>query len=359
MNETQMIEIPESFGDLTPAAPAQGMNRSSDQIRAAMRIYVTDGRITEEGLESLVRIFLHGKSRQLSFEQTAKLFNYSGSTLSRVFAGKYSGDMEEVIEKVDSFLALEAEREKMMGDIFIETSTWLKVASTCDLSIKRNAITRLTGVSQIGKTHALKEYKRRAKFQCCYVRIPAAPTFKLVVDAVCTAVGVNSSLRIEEARPRVANAIGRNTLIIIDELHELIMSAGKSTAMKVLEWFREIWDNSGCGMVLCGTSAMEDDLINDPKMKGWLGQLDHRCIRVTKLPNQIPGEDIDLAAKAYGITGNKACVENILKGIRMNRLTTCLNMTASWCAGNNKTKQTHPKTWESFKAVYKSTFQEG
>ena len=137
------------------------------------------------------------------------------------------------------------------------------------------------------------------------------------------------------------------------------MSAGKSTAMKVLEWFREIWDNSGCGMVLCGTSAMEDDLINDPKMKGWLGQLDHRCIRVTKLPNQIPGEDIDLAAKAYGITGNKACVENILKGIRMNRLTTCLNMTASWCAGNNKTKMKHPKTWESFKAVYKSTFQEG
>ncbi len=357
--ETQQMELlPENFGDLTPATPSQGMNRSADNVRTAMKVYVQDGRITDEGLESFVRLFNLGKTRSLSFEQTGKLIDYSGATLSRIFAGKYEGALEKVVEKIDGFLALEAEREKMMGDVFIETSTWHKVKSTCDLSIKRNAITRITGISQIGKTHSLKEYKRQAKFQVCYVRIPAAPTFKLVVDAVCAAVGVNSSLRVEEARPRVANAIGRNTLLIIDELHELIMSAGKSTAMKVLEWFREIWDNSQCGMVLCGTSAMEDDLINDPRMKGWLGQLDHRCIRVAKLPDAIPMADILLAAETYGITGDWGCCENILKGIRMNRLTTCLTMTVSWCNGNNKSKTRHPKTWESFARVYKATFEE-
>lgn len=356
--ETQQLVLPESFADLTPATPTQGMNRSADQVRAAMRIYAQDGRVTEEGLESFVRLFTLGKERGLSFEQTGRLIDYSGSTLSRIFAGKYTGALEEVIAKIDGFLALEAEREKMMGDVFIETTTWHKVKSTCDLSIKRNAITRITGVSQIGKTHSLKEYKRQAKFQVCYIRIPAAPTFKLVVDAVCTAVGVNSSLRIEEARPRVANAIGKNTLLIIDELHELIMSAGKSTAMKVLEWFREIWDNSQCGMVLCGTSAMEDDLINDPRMKGWLGQLDHRCIRVAKLPDSLPMADILLAGETYGIQGDWRVCENILKGIRMNRLTTCLTMTVSWCNGNNKRKERHPKTWESFAKVYKATFEE-
>ena len=65
-----------------------------------------------------------------------------------------------------------------------------------------------------------------------------------------------------------------------------------------------------------------------------------------------------MAAEAYGITGSTASVEAILSSIRMNRLTSCLALTASWCNGNNRAKQKHPKTWESFRAVYKSQFEE-
>jgi hypothetical protein len=42
----------------------------------------------------------------------------------------------------------------------------------------------------------------------------------------------------------------------------------------------------------------------------------------------------------------------------MNRLTSCLALTASWCSGNNRAKEKHPKDWESFKAVYKAQFEE-
>lgn len=358
-NDTMQEMLPGGeFANLVPVQPNQGMNRSADQVRQSMRVYVDDGRVTAEGLESLVRLFNLGKAKGLSFDQVGKLVDYSGATMSRLFAGKYEGAMQAVVDKVGGYLELEAERQKMTSDMFIETSTWRKVQAACDLAIKRNAIVRIVGPSQVGKTYSLKEYMRRAKFQVCYLRIPAAPTFKLIVEAVCDAVGINSSLRVDEARPRVAKAVGPNTLLIIDELHELIMSAGKSTAMKCMEWIREIWDNSGCGMALCGTSALEDDLINDPKMKGWLGQLDQRCIRVLKLPNALPMEDIELAASAYGISGSMKPVENILRTIRMNRLTTTLTMTASWCSGHNRQKQKHPKTWESFAAVYKATFEE-
>ena len=351
-NDTIQELLPSGeFANLTAARPEQGMNRSADQVRAAMKAYVIDGRITDEGLESLVKLFNLGKSRGWSFDQVGKSVDYSGATVSRLFAGKYEGAMRAVIEKVDAYLELEAERQKMTSDLFIETSTWRKVQAACDLAIKRNAIVRIVGPSQVGKTYSLKEYMRRAKFQVCYLRVPAAPTFKLIVEAVCDAVGISSSLRVDEARPRVAKAVGPNTLLIIDELHELIMSAGKGTAMKCMEWIREIWDNSGCGMALCGTSALEDDLINDPKMKGWLGQLDQRCIRVLNLPNRIPDDDIDLAAKTYGITGSKACVENLLKSIDMNRLTTCLAVTVRWCNTNK-----HQKTWEIFRKIYKKTF---
>lgn len=347
----------ENYVDLIPADAEKEMKQLAADARKNMQAYVRDGLITEEGLDTLVKLFVYGKTRHLSKGQIGDLIGYEESTMSRVFNGVYKGKIDAIVKYAEGFFDLEAERKKLTGDVFIETTTWRKVQSTCNLAIRRNAIARITGLSQIGKTCALKEYIRQSKLNVIYVRIPAAPTFKLVVEEVCFAVGQGRPGHIETARSNVVNALSKNTLIIIDELHELIMSAGKSTAMKSLEWFREIFDNSGCGMVLCGTSAMEDDLINDPRMKGWLGQLDQRCIRITKLPNRIPDEDIDLAAKTYGISGDKSCVENILKDIRMNRLMTCLKMTVSWCNGENQTRERHPKNWQSFKAVYKAVFE--
>ncbi len=352
------IVIPEVVSDLTPATPSQGMNRSADQVRATCRVYVDAGRITDEGLESIIKLFNLGKQRGYSFDQTGALVEYSGATLSRLFAGKYEGALDKVVTQINSYLELEAERAKMKSDRFIENSIWTKVNGLCNFAILRNTPTMLIGPTQIGKTYCLKEYMRRSNKQVCYVRIPAAPTMKLAVAAFADAVGVTSSIREDDARLRVARAVGRNTLLIVDELHELVMSGGKSTAMKVVEWIREIGDRSACGMVLCGTSAMKDDLINDPRMKGWLVQIEQRCQRTVVLPNRIPMEDIELAAKVYGISGSTACVEGILSNIRMNRLTSCLALTASWCAGNNKSRQKHPLNWESFRAVYRSQFEE-
>lgn len=350
--------IPETATDLIAATPSQGMNRSADQVRQTCRVYVDSGRVSEEGLESIIRLFNLGKSKGYSFDQTGALVDYSGATLSRLFAGKYEGALDKVVKQIDSYLELERERERMRSDRFIENSVWKRIENLCNFAITRNAVVRLVGPSQIGKTYCLKEYMRRSNKQVCYIRIPAAPTMKLVVEAFSRAVGVNSAVRVDDARQRVAKAIGRNTLLIIDELHELVMSAGKGTAMKCIEWIREIWDNSGCGMVLCGTKSLEDDLINDAKMKGWLVQIDERCQRVMTLPNKLPIEDIILAAEAYGIKGSTASVEGLLSRIKMNRLTSCLALTASWCSGNNRAKERHPKNWESFKAVYKAQFEE-
>ena len=347
-----------SVADLIAARPEQGMNRSADQVRQACRPYVDAGRVSPEGLESIVRLFNLGRARGYSFDQTGALVEYSGATMSRLFGGKYEGALDKVVKQIEAFLELEAERDKMRSDRFVETSVWHRVKNLCDFALMRNTVVRITGPTQMGKSKCFEEYMRRSQRQVCYVRIPAAPTMKLCVAAVAGAVGVSQELRYEEARMRVARAISRNTLLIVDELHELAMSAGKGTAMKVVEWLREVWDASRCGLVLCGTEALEDDLINDPRLRGWLGQIDQRCQRIVRLPKRLPMEDVLLAAAAYGISGPTACVESLLQTIRMNRLVSCLALTASWCAGNNKARERHPLNWESFRAVYRSQFEE-
>lgn len=347
------------FQNALPLAPsATGVNRSTDQVSQAMQSYVDAGRITSEDHATLVWFFHHCKveKKYTSFDDFGKIIDYSGSTISRIFAGKYVGDMGEVVKIVSSYRHINAERQKMAGDIFVETSIWSKVKGVCDLAITHHAPVRIIGVSQIGKTHALMEYKRRAQCTVFYARVPAAPTFRNFQDMLASSVGLPTSLRSEEMRIRVPRALNEQTLLVIDELHELALSAGRSTAMKCMEWLREVWDTSHCGLAVCGTRSMEDDLINGAGLKGWLDQFDQRCIRRLILPNKLPIDDIAKTAEAYGFPTPRASESNILSSMRMNRLCTCFKL-ASMLARNRAKKggSSYP-TWDDFVASYQHNF---
>lgn len=352
MTKQDMELMANAMNEIPTKADAP-MSRSSDQVARTMQIYVEDDRCTQEEHGLLLWLFLHGKKRALSYDGIGKLINYSGATVSRIFAGKYEGNMSAVIDAVRGYQHLNSEREKMQNDSFIETSIWESIRSVCDLALLRNAPVRIVGLSQIGKTRALKEYKRRAKFNCFYCRIPAAPTFRLVLETIAQACGINTALRNEELRRRIPGALNRQTILIIDELHELALSASKGTAMKAMEYIREIFDVSGCGLVVCGTRSMEDDLIHEAGLRGWLDQFDQRCIRKLKLPLRLPPRDIALAAEAYGFPEPDGSCASLLDGIRMNRLCTCLNMAAAVAA-----KKGLERNWDLFKTTYKKVFGE-
>ncbi len=89
-------------------------------------------------------------------------------------------------------------------------------------NLMRHAPARIIGVSQIGKTHSLLEYKRRSEYLVRYVRIPAAPSFKLCVEEIAAACGVTTRCRVDDLRKRTAQALDHNTLLIVDELRALI-----------------------------------------------------------------------------------------------------------------------------------------
>lgn len=337
----------------TPGKDATGVNRSTDQVANAMRRYVEDGEITSDEHAVLVWFFHHCKVEKglTSFDDFGKLINYSGSTVSRLFAGKYQGSLADTIKAVAGYRHIDAERQKMASATFIETSIWEKVRAVCDIAITYNAPVRIVGPSQIGKTHALMEYKRRAACTVFYCRVPSAPTFRNFQDALADACGINSSLRSEEIRARLPKALGRQTLLVVDELHELALSGGKGTAMKCMEWLREIWDVSHCGLAVCGTRSMEEDLIYSVGLKGWLEQFDQRCIRKLVLPMQLPASDVALAAAAYGLPKPDGSVESLLQTLRMNRLCTVLGMTATAARKRGETP-----SWDLFKRVYNHNF---
>lgn len=151
------------------------------------------------------------------------------------------------------------------------------------------------------------------------VRFPVACSVSEFLEELCEVCGLPGKLRNLERKRRLMNLLNDRSLLIVDELHELVISCTRSSALKICEVLREIYDRSHCGMVLCGTDTLRVDLLGGANA-AWLDQLVQRSISVS-LPRQLSEQDIVLTAAHYGMLGdltNEA--RSTLKGMRMNIL---------------------------------------
>lgn len=327
----------------TPAPVA--INNSADKVSLALNKLVEAGEITEQDKSLVMWFHKHCKDMGFSLAEAGKMIRYNSATVSRLFNGTYEGSLTNVLKALKNYKHLSDERAMMTQDEFVETSIWNTVRLTCLLAFRRHAPVRIIGISQIGKTSALLEYKRRSEWRCVYVRIPAAPSFRTVVEAIAEAVGVSIHNNVDALRKRVISALDENTLLIIDELHELAVSSSKAVTLKAMEWIREIYDRTKCGLVVCGTRTMEDDLIHG-KVAGWLDQFNQRCIKVTELPVRLPDSDFDKTFRAYGFPEPDGDTLAVIRTMRMNRLTTSLKMASDLASekGLEKTLELFVKT---------------
>lgn len=349
MSEEEVVKAEKDAGVDLPINTV-GVSMSADAVSVALDKWVEDGTITAGDKGLVLWFFGYVKERGLSCADAAKLIAYNPATVSRLFRANYEGSVTNIIRAIRRLKHITDERGKMVQDTFIDTSIWRDIRATCDLALMRHAPVRIVGVSQIGKTCALKEYQRRSEFLVRYCRLPAAPGFRGVLEAVADSCYVTTRCTTEQLRRRVAKSLDENTLLIIDELHQLAISSGVHSAMKVMEWIRELYDESGCGLVVCGTRAMEDDLIKG-ELKSWLDQFDQRCIRVLELPTQVPDEDICAAAKAYRLPEPDDDTLIFLRTLRMNRL--CLMLR---CAAELAQRRQASISWDLAKSAYRTLF---
>ena len=289
-------------------------------------------------------LWLIGEMRtsHLSLTDAGKRIGYDASTVSKVLGGTYKGSWSNVLESIRKYRHLHAERAKMASAEFVETSIWERIRQTCDLALIHQMPGVVIGPSQIGKTHALLEYRRRSQYVVRYVRMPAAPGFRGAIEAIADACGVTTRVTTEQLRRRIAHALDERTLLVVDEFHQLATSSGTTSAMKIAEYVREIHDVTQCGLVVCGTRALESDLIQGP-LKGWLEQFAERCIKWLELPNDLPWHDIMLVANAYGLGEPPAATADLVRHLRMNRLVKLLSL-----ASNLARKREETLSWEHF-----------
>lgn len=328
-----------------PKGPAT-INVSADTVSADMDRLIDDGVITAADKALVMWFFGEVKSRGLSLGDAGKAIGYDPSTVSRILRGRYEGNWANILKSIRRYKHLQDERGRMVRAEFVETTIWHAVRATCDLALVHQMPSIIMGVSQIGKTAALLEYQRRSEFTVRYVRMPAAAGFRSAMEAVADACFITTRCTGEQLRRRVAGGLDERSLLIVDELHQLAISTGRTTAIKVMEWLRELHDVSGCGLVVCGTRAVEGDLING-ELRAWLDQFAQRCIRRLVLPDRLPDADITAFGAAFGLPAPGADLLDLLRTLRANRLVKTLQL-----ASNLSQRKGVPLSWDTFLAAH-------
>ena len=319
---------------------------SADTVLRNLAPLVEEGILSGDDRAQI--LWLIGEMRQegLSLTDAGKRIGYDASTVSKVLSGAYKGSWSNVLDSIRKYRHLVAERSKMASAEFVETSIWERIRQTCDLALIHQMPSLIIGPSQIGKTSALLEYRRRSQYVVRYVRMPAAPGFRGAIEAIADACGVTTRVTTEQLRRRIAHALDERSLLIVDELHQLAISSGSNSAMKIMEYIRELHDVTQCGLVVCGTRALDHDLIQGP-LKGWLEQFVERCIKRLELPNDIPWSDLLLVAGAYGLPEPDEPHADLIRHMRLNRLVKVLAL-----AGNLARKRDEALTWDHFATAY-------
>lgn len=284
--------------------PNSSVNLSGDHVKKTIAGLTEAGKITPEQGELIFWLFAYVKGRDLSFKQAADQLKVDGSTVSRVLHGTYGNGgakYDNICNKIENFKKLTEERAAAQKDIYVQTQVADIAHDVCYSATVTNSIAFLFGDTQIGKTTALRRYAEANKSKSVhYVRLPASSGVQLAAQEIAVACFISRKGCFAHLRERILHALNENSTLIIDELHQVFLSYQKTSAVKVFEFLREIHDRTGCGMVMCGTHVLKEE-VEGGKLSMMLEQCRERGIIQVDLPKKPPMRDLYAIAAAFGL----------------------------------------------------------
>lgn len=327
----------------------QGAPARTDQaMRAVITHAVSMGQVTEQQGETLFWLHGYGIDKNLSNVDLARKMKVSDGTVSQLFSGKYgAGDWSPMIAKIEALRQVEENEQKNLDLGFIETATAKTVFAACSSAMLDGMPAFIYGASHIGKTTALLEFQRRNNHgRTKYIRLGSRWSKGRFVHELAQACKVSRTRnkRGWELEYLVNNSLNRYNLLIIDEFHLAFETVAETVSKELVEYIREVFDRTHCGLVLSSTKVGLDDLENG-KNKLLFDQLRRRGVVKVVLPDVPPVKDINAIARHFGLelpTGETLKrIKELLRTRGLGVFVTYLQKAHSLAGGK-------PMAWENF-----------
>ncbi len=297
------------------APTTSNINVSADVFKAGADAALKAEKIDAAQHGLLWWFFCHAKAQGYGYgnEEAGNAIGYDSTTIYRLFHWSYAGSLENICTAIGRYKRIAEERAGRVELAFVETSISRNIFRVCDAALITQTIAFVYGDSQIGKTTALEEFQRRNNHGATiYLRMPASSGVQLFAREFAKASMVSPHSSFENLRERILARIDDKTLVIIDEVHQVFLSYQKGSQMKVLEFIREIYDRSHCGLVLCGTNVFKSE-VQTGKLSLMLEQLRRRGTIKLQLPKAPPKADLDRIAKRFGLEPAEGLAAEVIK----------------------------------------------
>jgi len=279
---------------VTVPARGQWQLPSADTVKTALEAVETP----TEQVSLVLWLLDYGRHHKLTMAPLAETIRKDGSTLSRVFSGKYGAELDNICSEIEHFRRVETERAGFGETPIAPTRVMKRIGEFCDLARVSQTMAFLWGPNQSGKTTALEYYRDANNHgQTVYVRMPVGGSARMFMGALMRACGISERNAYEQMRDRAHRFFGPSVLLIVDEVHQAMI--GRSLKTVTIELIRELHDLSRCGVVLCGTDVLPD-MINDPRFTKFLGQIGNRGVLRMRIPSAPGKADVSAVCNAYG-----------------------------------------------------------
>jgi DNA transposition AAA+ family ATPase len=274
--------------------------RQSNRIPAYKVIDATKA-LDEDSARAIRWLHSHYYDTGLGLAAVGEAVGYDGSTVSRVFHGRYEGDVAQVVRSILRFRALLEERQSVKRAPFVETALYREIEECCQMALTYQRIVFLYGESQVGKTTCLKHYAQEHNHgETVFLEMPVGGSLSHFLEVLAPKLRM-SRQREGALEVNIMRSLGPNNLLIVDEVSRAMQArAYGGRALKTMDFLRALHDNTGCGLVLCGTNVFRDQMA-DKTLEKFLNQLNRRCLLRRQLPDQPSKADLNAFARHFGL----------------------------------------------------------
>ncbi len=251
----------------------------------------------ESSLKWLRDVYLPSIGNNMS--EAERTLGMSSKTLRSLLAGSYKGDQARQLAKLDEQrvrLASMSSLRRPVSEV-VQTEVLRRVWAACNCAKAGHLINWVVGVSQIGKTTAAKAYRDRYPETTILLRLPVRPTLTSSLAYLADALNLPGKRKsVADTLRRLAGELTPRHLLIVDEAN---LACETARGAEVLNAIRELFDRSGCGVVLMVTD-LRGHKVTRSEFAGELEQLVRRGLWEV-LPETPFAEDVRLLWESYGL----------------------------------------------------------
>lgn len=278
-----------------------GIQYPANKVQDGLKRLKAEGKIDDDGADLIFWFYNYAQDNGLSLTGAGDLIEMSATVAYHIIHCDYAAKYDGVIEKIAKAKKHVEEESKKKSIGFVKTWTANRIFEVCDSALYDHMPAFIYGASQSGKTTALLEYQRTHNHGTTkYLRMGSHWSKARTVQELARVCRCYTTHNVSTAgiEHRILDSLTDRNLLIVDEFHECLFTYGAQASLDVIEFLREIFDRTGCGIVFSATPMGRKEFESGKNMVAF-DQLRRRGLVTVTIPDVPKVADINKFAKSF------------------------------------------------------------